>query len=254
MMNQRLVRMLGGIVVFFVLVFAAILIYDNHLHKRTDLNNPSLTSSYRDVGYYKIDPDTILTSLNNGAKNVFVPLQNKPQEEVANIPIRWTQTDILGITSALGESIWGDPMDLEDWSVYSITLEGSCDSPIGFDFANITYFKTVGETYTTRVIMIEPTIGVVTVGNGGTYSKPILQEWNSVDLLGSKISAYDALQITSEDVKSHFQFKNKCGVIMGTPENNNPKNWYLHVFGASDSVVYIVNLDTGSFTFQKVNK
>lgn len=254
-MNKRLVSIIGGTIFLLLSTFIMIPVYDNHLHEQEDLQLPSRISSYSDMGYYKIDPGTILASLERGDANVFMPLLKDPQDitdNVTDISIRWTQADFLKIASALGQFMWGDPMDLLDWSVYSITFEGFCDNPAGFDYAKITYFKTGRITYSTRLIEIHPYFGWVGWGNGTTYPKPILQKWNSVDLFEAKITADDALRIASEDAKERFQSRDNCGVIMGTPQNNDPQNWYLHFFG-SPGFAYIVNLETGNFTFQKLN-
>jgi len=145
-------------------------------------------------------------------------------------------------------------MDLRDWNIYSVTFEGFCDNSTGLDYAEITYFKAGKKRYITRVIAIHPYFGWVGWGSGETYPKPILQKWDSVDLLEARITADEALRIASEDAKERFHLKDKCGVLMGVPENNDPKNWYLHVFGSPDSIVYIVNLETGDYTFQNRSK
>jgi hypothetical protein len=145
-------------------------------------------------------------------------------------------------------------MDPKDWNIYFISFEGSCNDPIGFFSASITYFKIGTKRYATRLIEINPYLGWVRWGDGETYPKPIIQKWESVDLLGAKISADDALRIASEDAKERFEFKNNCGVLMSTPQNNDPENWHLKFFGVPDFISYSVNLDSGEYTFQKLNK
>lgn len=255
-MNRRLISIVGGIIILLILAFIMVPRYDNGLHEQEDLQPPSSLASYSDLGYYKIDPGTILESLANGDANVFMPMLEDMHdvEEIPGISISWTQADFLRIASALGQFLWEDPMDLRDWSVYAVTFEGFCDNLTGLDYAEITYFKTGWNGYTTRVIEIHPYFGWVGWGNGENYRKPILRKWNSVDLLGAKITADDALRIASEDAKERFHLKDKCGVLMGVPENNDPKNWYLHVYGSPDSIVYTVNLETGDYTFQDRSK
>src|SRR5690606_18097689 len=120
----------------------------------------------------------------------------------------------------------------------------------GFNFATITYFKTRATGYYTRLIEIDPNFGWVRWGDGETYSKSILHKWNSVDLVGAKITADDALQIASEDAKKRFQFKEYCNVYIATPQDDEYQNWYLKFLGASDALAYTVNLETGKYTFQ----
>ncbi len=254
-MNKLLFRIIGGTILLLILTFIMIPVYDNRLHEQEDFRLPSRLSSYSDMGYYKIDPETILASLERGDANVFMPLLTDPRdvEEITDISISWTQADFLKIASSLGQFAWDDPMDLLDWSVYSITFEGSCDNYVGLDYAKITYFKTGRMTYTTRLIEIHPYFGWIGWGNGATYTKPLLQKWNSVDLPEAKITADEALRIASEDAKKRYQLKGNCGVLMSTSQSNDPQNWYLHFF-ESPGFTYIVDLDTGKYTFQKLNE
>jgi hypothetical protein len=256
-MNKRLIRPIGGMIFLLIMTFVMILVYDRHLHKEEDLRLPSRISSYRDAGYYKIDPETILTSLEDGNEDVFMPLLVDPKditEDVTDITISWTQADFLKIANALGHFVWDDPMDPKEWDMYYIAFRGSCNDSIGFNSAKITYFKTGRKTYITRLIGIDPYLGLVSWGNGETYPKPILQEWNSVDLFGARFTADDALRIASKDAKERSQLKENCGVLMSTPQNNDNENWYVRFIGTPDFVTYIVNLDTGNFTFQKLNQ
>ena len=70
-MNKRLFRIIGGTIFLLILIFIMTLVSDNQLHKQEDLRLPSRISSYSDAGYYKIDPETILTSLGDGDEDVF---------------------------------------------------------------------------------------------------------------------------------------------------------------------------------------
>ena len=89
--------------------------------------------SYGNMGYFKIDPRTILVSLEGGDTNVFMPMSGDPQDfkELTNLSIYWTQEDFLKIARVLGQKIWNDPMDLKDWSVYYIYFDADCGEPSG---------------------------------------------------------------------------------------------------------------------------
>ena len=141
-------------------------------------------------------------------------------------------------------------MDLQDWSLYYISFDGSCEESLGFDYAEIVYFKTGTTTYTTRLVEIHPYFGWVGWGSGETYPKPVLRRWKGVDLLGAEVSADDAFRIASKDAKERFQATNYCHVIVSTPQNNDHGKWYVDFFANPQYVVYIVNLDTGKFTYQ----
>lgn len=256
-MNKHLIRLIGGVIFLMILIFLFILMRDRSLNEEENLRLPNRISSYSDMGYYKINPETILTSLENGDANVFVPLLIDPQDitdDVTDMNINWTQADFLKIASALGQFVWSDSMDLKNWNIYFISFGGSCSDPIGLFSAAITYFKTGGATYTTRHIEINPYLGYVGWGDRASYPKPILQKWNSVDLLGAEFTADDALRIVGEDAKGRFQFQGNCGGVISTPQNNDPENWYFHLLSTPDTIVYTVNLETGNYIFQNLSK
>jgi len=256
-MSKRLVLGVTGVMLLLlVLVMIVVLVYDNHLDGQENSAGPNFMSSYSDYGYDKIDPETILASLGRGDTKNFVPLLGEPHsiKELTNITINWTQADFLKIAGALGQFVWNDPMDPKRWSVFSIGLDGSCLSPFGFQSASIAYFRLEGGTYITRLIEMEPAFGWVGWGDGEQYPQPILHKWKGVDLSGARVSADDAIRIVGQDAISRFQAKDSCGVVMGSPENNDPENWYLHTFLGSNFVLYVVNLETGHYTVQKPNQ
>jgi hypothetical protein len=221
-MNKHLIYIIGGTVLLLVLTIIMVPIYDNGLHEQRDLKNPNYLSSYSNTGYYAINPETILTSLNSGDVNVFMPLLKDPRditEDVTDITISWTQADFQRIASALSRLVWDDPIDAKDWNIYFVSFGGSCSDPVGFFSATITYFKTGRTAYITRLIEVNPYLGFVGWGDGANYPKPILQKWNSVDLFKAKFTADDVLRIVSEDAKERFQLKDNCGGLMGTPQN-----------------------------------
>lgn len=228
------------------------ILYDSRLHQEKNLHDPIDMSSYWEIGYYRITPDTILEDLARGESGVFEPYFGDPNDldELTDLTIRWTQDDILKIASAVGKFAWDDPMDLREWSIYSVDFDGACNEPVGFDYANIAYFKEEPFTYTTRLITIMPYFGLVKYGDGSVYSKPVFKKWESVDLPNAAVSADDAIQIVKADMKKRFDTAENevCGILIGSPMNNDAKNWYLELF----SGLYIVNLKTGEYTFRQV--
>jgi hypothetical protein len=251
-MKKRHLSIYCTSIFFLVLILIGIFIKnDNDLHKEEDLRPPTdMASYYWDFGYFRINPKTILTSLERGDTNVLVPLSEDEAlglEEIPDLSIYWRQADFLKIASAVGQIVWDDPMDLKGWNVYSIDFSGSCGFPTGFDSASITYFDAGSKRYETRYIEIEPYFGWVRWGNGKTYPKPILRKWRSVDLAGSKINADEVLRLVNENIKAHFQIKdNICGVAMYSSRYD-PKNWHLDIRrGSLDPIFYTVDLETGN--------
>jgi hypothetical protein len=254
-MNKRLVFFIGGSLCILALALIGILMYDGNVHEQEVVNLPNDMGSYQNSGYFKIDPRNILTSLETGNTDVFTPLIGDPQKipAIPDLSIYWTQSDFFKIARALGLIVWDDPMDLKDWSVYYIYFDSECGDPIGLYSAYITYFKPVRNSYTTRLIAIEPSFGWVWWGDDETYPQPILRKWLSTDLSGAKITADDALRLVNEDIKTNFQVPdNLCGVMMHSSRFN-PKNWQLEIyFGPDYTALYTVNLYTGN-TFAKIS-
>lgn len=224
---------------------------------------PSDLSSYdpeiypdAELGYFRIDPETILPELERGETDVFMPFLEDPQlaEGLSNISISWTQTDFLKIASALGQKVWDDPMNLEDWIVDSMVFQGKCqDNVMGFHNAEITYYKMVemsGEkAYTTRHISIKPYFGVIQWGSGATYTQSSSQYWNGIDMSDAKINADEALSIADENGgrEARLQVDNECGVMISLRRDNNNEYWYLEYAMIPDSLAYKFDLDTGKY-------
>jgi hypothetical protein len=227
-----------------------LILYDKNQDNEEDLHPPSHISSYPTFGYYKYDPKTILTSIDRGDKAIFTQMFENPTdiEEIKGITIRWTQKDFFKIASAFGKYLWNDPMSLNDWKIYLMVLEGSCDKQIGYSDVEITYFKSKNLSYITRKIEIHPYSGYILWGSDSLYNQPILHKWESVDLSGVKISSDDATQIVSTDVSNRFKIINNCGLLLTSPHNNDLHDWYFDVFADNNTISYIVNMETGVYT------
>lgn len=226
-------RLIAGMIIFLGLLLIALVVYDHNLDKNEGNRIPSYLNSQPDIGYFKINPEEIIGSLAEGKTDVFTPLEDPSSvESLTNISFSWTQADMLEIVKALGQLVWNDKMDLTDWSVYDLYLRKSCsDDPNGFDFASITYFKTIDvkgrKAYTTRHIEIDPYGSMIRWGSGATYPRPILRKWKGIDLAGSAITAENALRISEEHggEKARLKVNNQCLIII-SPSKNNDK-WFV---------------------------
>jgi hypothetical protein len=189
--------LISGSILFLILLFTISLRWDNSLDEQEDLRMPVSLGSYDGYGDYKIDPETILVSLENGNTDVFQSLLEDPRdvEELTDIAISWTQADFMRIFSALSKFVWDDVMDPNVWNVYAIHFSGGCIDEVCefFHYARIVYFKKTGNSYTTRFMDIQPYFGLVRWGDGASYRQPILYKWKGVELAASKVSAENAL-------------------------------------------------------------
>jgi hypothetical protein len=250
-MNKRLI--IGTVLLALVIVI--IVSYDSYLHKQEDLRLPSRLGSYSETGYFKIDPATILGSLDSGDTDVFIPLLEDPDliAPLSDVSISWTQSDFMDIARALGQLVWNDPMHLMDWNIYYLFFERTCeDNPVGLSFATITYYKEIEvngrRMYTTRLIEIHPIYAWVRWGSGATYPQPFLRRWNSVDLSEAKITADNALRIAEDNggKEVRLQAENKCAILISSPQNDDNQNWYLSYIVAPNPVDYVIDLATGN--------
>lgn len=185
--------------------------------------SPAYFSAYSNSGYYEINPETILTNIDQGNNDVFVPFFGDPnRDEPYYDNIVWTQSDYLKIANALSLETWNEPLDLETWQVIDMDLIGSCDDNAqGFHTFTITYYKSLGLTnwerhYATRLIEINSWQGLVRWGKDAVFSTPLVLGWDGTDLNQFKITADDALQIAETNGGSDVRLKvdNACRFVL----------------------------------------
>jgi hypothetical protein len=242
--------LIGGTIISVILLFVLSLRWDNELHEQEDLRMPVSLGSYSGYGDYKIDPQTILISLEQGNTNVFEPLLEDPRdvEELTNIYISWTQADFMKIFSALSKLVWEDSMDPKVWSVYAIDFSGGCIEEIcELDDARIVYFKTTGISYIVRFMDIQPYFGLVRWGDEASYRQPIFDKWKAVEFATSNVTADDALKIAEKNGgrKRRFETFDRCPVYISSSRWS-PESWTVSC--TPNVYDFLIDLDTGEFT------
>ena len=233
-MKRRLLKY--SILIFAIactLILAYAYAHDIYINNQNNVNPEYLINNHPNKGYFKIESEKILPSLTQGDTDVFAPLLQEPDlvEPLENASFSWTQGDFLKIASALGLSVWNDPMSKEDWNISNIIFGTICqENPIGFHFAAITYFKEIETNgkrlYVTRHIEIDPYYSMIRWGGGATYPRPIMSKWKSFDLAQFRITAEDALQIA--DNHGGKEARQKVGdgcLIYVSPTINN--KWFI---------------------------
>jgi hypothetical protein len=217
-------------------------------------SNPSYLSSYLESGYYTINPQTILASLDRGKTDVFTPLLATQDPNTPLLPSGsafWTQSDYLKIAETLSQNVWQDT--LQGWNVYYLAFDKQCqDNPVGFDSLDITYYKIIEvserKVYTARHIEIYPLAGVVSWGGGTTFS--ISDKWYGIDLTMFKITADDALQRAEENggEAARLKVRNDCRILIRTPNHDDDDSWDVsYYFGVNFEI--LVDPYTGSYVF-----
>lgn len=180
-----------------------------------------LSSHYRDAGLYGINPETILTSLEKGDADVFLPDPRSIDDRydgpiLYTEPVKWSQSDNLKIVHTLNNFVWKDKFD--DWNLFFMAFNVDCQDDLnGLPGGAFQYFKTVFNkgkiTYTWREIEIVPEFSFVAWG-GDTESAHPLLGWESIDLNKLKIAAEDAIRIAEENGgrDARLKLQNQCSI------------------------------------------
>jgi len=275
-------RLIGGSILFLVIMFFIWLTSDKYVHEgylispthdahfqeeylRSQIQDAYLYkeyykrpfdfNSYGRDGYYKIDPKTILTSLENGNTNVFEPLLKYPNkvEKITDVSISWTQADYLRIFLAFSKLVWDNSMDSKVWRIYDVNFSAECfDEVCNFDDAQIVYFKIAANSYTTRIMQIQPSLGLVRWGDETSY--PLVRQWEGVELTTARITAEDALKIAEENGGREIRLKasNKCIVAVSSPGSNN-KNWHVrYIFQDPPIYEFFIDFETGRYEYSEL--
>lgn len=222
--------------------------------------------SYPDKGKYKINPETILTSLDRGETDVFVPI-SVPIEESYRLfspgSFSWRQSNYFKISSSTHHYVWEEKLD--DWRLSAMHFSGNClDNPNGFDGGEITFFKPTsdGSSYETRLIIISPLWGEVEWGGSAFYPHPPLFGWKSIDLDRLEVTADDALQIAEENGGQEIRKEvgNSCTVkIILSPNTDSGYVWRVYYFPGYpyyDAETFEINIDpyTGHYEIFSTGK
>jgi hypothetical protein len=220
--------------------------------------NPNLLRYYPEnkTGYYQFDPRTILASLEQG-KDVFTPSLIKDPNDVDDYypNIAWTQSDFLGVASALSQQVWNEPLDLDGWGVYHILLSGGCSDHFdGFDDFGLTYYKTIKTGWETvyigRRISLIPATGVAEWAGDGNFSAPSVFGWQKIELTKFKTTAEQAVRIAEENggKAARLNSKNKCSIYVDIDENvnrNTKGGWLVHYSNMATPFSVFINPFTG---------
>ena len=148
-LNKRYVLLL--LITIIGMIFLFVFVIQSRFNKQI----PYYPSEYKTSGSYKINPYTVIESLDNGNKNVFmlVRADGSPDNLLTPGSISWTQSDYLKIARALFEFLWKESLD--DWIVFSLEFDKDCRNSIGFDMADIALYKTFKGEYTLRRVVAD---------------------------------------------------------------------------------------------------
>ncbi len=191
---------------------------------------PVTAGSFNNIQYYKIDPETILTSLENNEGISFQLEPDSPVEKITKRPVSWSQADYNKIASKIHDYVWHESLD--DWRLYRVDFSTSChDSPIGFDYADYVYFKEISvngkRLYTARDIFITPQYGDITLGSDTNFPRPFWG-WKYIKTNTVNVTAEEALQLAESKggEEARLSMQNKCQIYVSmNPDGYGHSNW-----------------------------
>jgi hypothetical protein len=194
---------------------------------------PSGVTDFGDFGSLTINPETILSSLEDENAVIFAAESSVPSEPITLDPISWNQEDYLKISGKLNEFIWHD--SLSEWRLFSMDFISSCyDGVDGFGLGEMYFFKSVihdngklGETG--RGFLIKPEYGNVEWGGRQNFPYPFPSGWKSIDLDNLKISADEALMIGEKNggEAARLSVQNQCKIQVSL---SGYTNWEIMIY------------------------
>lgn len=219
--GKGLIVCLAGLLAVVGMVCALVYVFDP-FQDQVD-RYPMAVADLREVVNYKIDPQTILPSLERGNINVFFPASTSSEVPMEERPVLWNQSEYLKIAEAFSRFAWKE--SLQGWSVYGADFHAMCQDLNGFNGADLMYFKSAFAggriLYAVRGIEISPLSGRVTGGWGTNYPHPILG-WKGTDLSKVAVDAEDAVKIAEAHGGTAIRTSvlNQCRITTGLSDGS----------------------------------
>ncbi|MBN1372453.1 MAG: hypothetical protein JW987_10995 [Anaerolineaceae bacterium] len=209
-----------------------------------------------DIRYYAIDPESILELIDKGETDVFIPLENLPEETPSIRPnsVIWSEGDFFKVAHLLHQQSAQEPF--EAYNLYSMHFSMDCDDieQGAFSYASFSFFTLVGSDE--QEVRAENTIAVnLTDSWVATYQAeyyPNIRKRKAIDLAGHEISAEAALQIAEMNggAEKRLEFGNACLIDALTPaaEGEGWKILYVNSKNTLESILEIfIDAKTGVF-------
>jgi hypothetical protein len=208
---------------------------------------------------YYIDPSTILQSLAQGNKDVFILQTATPESTLhsSSVPVSWKQADYYFIAQSFYRFVLGNSLD--DWILKEMYFKLNCDdASSGLQEAGFTFFRTVHSRDRSSRLMnfisIAPRENEIYFSETEYY--PELEQWSSLDLAQIKISAESAFQIAESagGSKTRINMGNNCHILETIEPGGKYKGWDI-TYSSNDPAtsVFQINIDplTGKYKIVK---
>lgn len=208
----------------------------------------------RGRGYYAIEAQTILESLDRGEMDVFAPQLATPETTPADLlPVQWSQADYYRIAQTFHQFVWQDPM--ESWELYDLFFRLDCEyASLGPQYASFTLFKTVRvrerDSRLERTLFIKPLQNQIWWIETEYY--PDVFSLSPLDLSQIKIPAETALQIAERHggQEARLAAANECLIFEQLVAGVRDNNWRVSYSAGRETTLFEVHIDeqTGEYT------
>jgi hypothetical protein len=203
---------------------------------------------------YAIDPATILTSLDRGETDLFMPISHKSVD--SQLPV-WNQQDHLRIANALHQFVWKE--SLEDWDLYDATfwVTQRADKFVGIDNAYLVYFRHKDNGYIVHSISID-LIGAEVQTGESLYQ---VQGWKGFKLSELTINSVDQILAISAENSGRDACsaeKNECRIrvslgsylaaydFLSIPLYRYEWNWAISYYDKNGDTIFRMTVDPNS--------
>lgn len=194
---------------------------------------PGTLISFVEIGNSKIDPKTILESVERGDTEYLFQMESDfPEDPQFVMPLEWTQVEFIEVAESVHQIVWKET--LESWNLYRIDFNANCkDNPTGLSSAGFYYYKETvvkgRETYLLRGIEIDPEYGYITWGSA-SWPRPFWGRWKIINLDKVTVPVEEALIIAEREGGMDFRKSvgNDCQIwVAMIPEAYDRNDWQV---------------------------
>jgi hypothetical protein len=252
--------MLCGLAVFGLYLFAI-----NHIFGQENQRDPFHNEPLSSIKYYDIDPDTIISEIEDGNTEVFQYYEERdiyPDHPSGNFV--WSSEDYFAIARAHHFFLTGETAD-GAWKVFApgdFTIDQCSDNMQGFDSATIIFYKREAQSFPVTYIEIRPLRELIASANV-EYERIQHETWIDQILdnpddsymealsIDGKINAERALQIAEEVGGAELRRKrnNDCSIWI-TYSTDDWKVYYSWGAGVTGLTVDI-NANDGTYEIER---
>jgi hypothetical protein len=186
------------LILVFCLIIVGIILYEASIYMNA--SKYPTGKPFDNLVIYKIDPETILNSLESNKTEVFAPATSNPLYD--DVPLlwpagslTWNQKDYINIANALHKYVWED--SLENWHPYSESY--SISQCIDVSRINAAYFQFYNRQknwyYLVHAMTIDSEYGYVYAGDNDSY---YTGKWKDIDIDSAVVNNADKALLVAE--------------------------------------------------------